>query len=727
MNSSTFLLNSELSVVALNNSRTLISFEFSDFIIEGEIYQLIIRQFARGPCSIEQIMEEFKNEYPPAIVLRGVNQLAANRILTQNNDMQLEICPKLAESESVGNEERQSFLFNSSFDELIQAPQVIKHSEDSVVIVCIKDILDSRLKEINKEFLTENRAWMLVKPFGKRLLISSVLKSNETACLECLTYRMRSHRPMLALVNENSEVLHRSAPSYSPSSFQIAEKWIKEFIGREESDESNSQLLSIDLKTGCIERHIFNRRPQCPVCGEHPKSIDYPYRLSKQNSKPVLNHAGGYRTASAKETFEKYQHLVSPLCGIMPGISEYRPIGGAPFYNYSSGRNLALQSKSLFWLNNHMRSSSGGKGKDSQQAKTGALCEAIERYCLVHHGQLPARQASFNDLGELAVHPNECMNFSVGQFETREITNQKSESFYSMVPIPFDAERKIDWSEVYSLTHQKIKYLPSAFCYAQYPAEDESQLLAYPDSNGCASGNTMYEAVLQGTLELIERDAAAIWWYNRVKRPEVDLDSLNNGYVEEVRQYYQSNNRALVVLDITTDLNIPVFVAVSWNLQQGNQILYGFGCHLDANIALERSVIELNQLLPILLTERSKKAGASMYDWLDSQYIAENEYVVPNGSNKVKLHHQYQALEKPDIIKAVSHLIKRLENKGVELLCLDLTQPDIGMPVVKMIAPGLRHYWRRTGPGRLYDVPVRLGWLKAPNTEDQLNSFSITI
>ena len=40
------------------------------------------------------------------------------------------------------------------------------------------------------------------------------------------------------------------------------------------------------------------------------------------------------------------------------------------------------------------------------------------------------------------------------------------------------------------------------------------------------------------------------------------------------------------------------------------------------------------------------------------------------------------------------------------MLVLNQTRPDIGLPVVKVIIPGLRHFWSRFGAGRLYDVPV---------------------
>ena len=30
--------------------------------------------------------------------------------------------------------------------------------------------------------------------------------------------------------------------------------------------------------------------------------------------------------------------------------------------------------------------------------------------------------------------------------------------------------------------------------------------------------------MLQGFLELVERDAVALWWYNRTRQPAVDLE-----------------------------------------------------------------------------------------------------------------------------------------------------------------------------------------------------------
>ena len=74
-----------------------------------------------------------------------------------------------------------------------------------------------------------------------------------------------------------------------------------------------------------------------------------------------------------------------------------------------------------------------------------------------------------------------------------------------------------------------------------------------------------------------------------------------------------------------------------------------------------------------------------------------------------------------DLRDDVRTCVERAARVGLETLVLDLTRPDLGLNVVKVAVPGLRHFWPRFGPGRLYDTPVRLGWRSTPLTETQLN------
>jgi ribosomal protein S12 methylthiotransferase accessory factor len=56
---------------------------------------------------------------------------------------------------------------------------------------------------------------------------------------------------------------------------------------------------------------------------------------------------------------------------------------------------------------------------------------------------------------------------------------------------------------------------------------------------------------------------------------------------------------------------------------------------------------------------------------------------------------------------------------------VDQSQPDLDLNVVKVLAPGTRHFWRRLGSGRLYTTPVKLGWLDRPRSEDDMNPASV--
>lgn len=80
-----------------------------------------------------------------------------------------------------------------------------------------------------------------------------------------------------------------------------------------------------------------------------------------------------------------------------------------------------------------------------------------------------------------------------------------------------------------------------------------------------------------------------------------------------------------------------------------------------------------------------------------------------------------------DLLADIMECRRRIETRGMEMLVLDQTRPDIGLPVVKVIVPGLRHFWQRFAPGRLYDVPVAMGWQISPSPEECLNPIAIFI
>ena len=83
----------------------------------------------------------------------------------------------------------------------------------------------------------------------------------------------------------------------------------------------------------------------------------------------------------------------------------------------------------------------------------------------------------------------------------------------------------------------------------------------------------------------------------------------------------------------------------------------------------------------------------------------------------------YPTCHTDDLKEDVLRCQALVEQRGLELLVLDMTRPDICIPVVRVMAPGLRPFWARFAPGRLYDVPVKLGLRDRPLLENELTPF----
>ena len=181
------------------------------------------------------------------------------------------------------------------------------------------------------------------------------------------------------------------------------------------------------------------------------------------------------------------------------------------------------------------------------------------------------------------------------------------------------------------------------------------------------------------------------------------------------------------MLDATGDLGIPVFVAVSRRTDKKEEdIIYGAGAHTDPHIAALRAVCEMNQFLNWVQGSGRGGAGYQVDDpqclwWWRNATLAGHPYLAPVEGAAQRAGSDYSVPDNADVREDVEECRARVEAKGLEFLVLDQTRPDIGMPVARVIVPGMRHYWERFAPGRLYNVPVEMGLRANPLTEDELN------
>jgi ribosomal protein S12 methylthiotransferase accessory factor len=323
-----------------------------------------------------------------------------------------------------------------------------------------------------------------------------------------------------------------------------------------------------------------------------------------------------------------------------------------------------------------------------------------------------------HSLGNAAIHPDRVLCFSQAQQRERLRHNRRAAPS-ARVPAPFDSSAPIEWTPVWSLSQGKERWLPSSLLYYGHP-ESLSPAYCYADSNGCAAGATHDAALASALLELMERDAVAMWWYNRVRRPPLDIAALGDSWCHAMVAAFRDSQREIWALDLTNDLELPTVAAVSRRLTgQSEAILLGFGAHPDARVALRRAIGEMGQMYAATATfeQADSIVESDVHAWLTQASVRGHSYLQP-----VRRRQSARALDSTTGIPAdVARLIAILEGRGFEILVLDQTRPDIGVPVVRVVVPGLRHFWPRLGPGRLYDVPVRLGWLPKVQSEAELN------
>lgn len=606
---------------------------------------------------------------------------------------------------------------------------------DGPELVVVDDYLDAALAEINRRHLESGRPWMLVKPTGTELWVGPVFQPGAGACWECMAQRIRGNRQVeryLASKDGSVRWLPAQTP-VAPAGVQLAASLATLELQRlavTGSSALDDAILSFDLTTLASERHAVVRQPQCPACGD-PATAVAPLEVQLVARPKVFTSDGGHRTCTPEETAARLAKHVSRITGAVSSLTRQTRDDNGLEVSYAAGHNFALMQDSMYFLRKNLRGRSGGKGRTDAQARAGAICEAVERFDGVFRGDERRVRATYAELGESALHPEQLLCFSESQYANRVPWNAAQATNFHTVPERLDPELEIDWSPVWSLGRERSLYVPTAYCYFGHP-EIREHFFTACDANGHAAGNTVEEAILQGTMELVERDSASIWWHNRVRRPAFDLDSLDEPYVAALRKHYAGLDRDLWALDLTSDLGIPVVVALSRRLHGPTEdVVFGFGAHVDPRMAALRALSETNQFLPAVSDIRPD--GTTRY-WMDDRdsigwwttaTLESEPYLLPDPDAPARRVEDFERIATDDIAEDVRRTVARLDAAGLELFVLDQTRPDIELSVVKMLAPGLRHFWRRLGPGRLYDVPVALGWLDRPTPEDELNPISI--
>lgn len=340
----------------------------------------------------------------------------------------------------------------------------------------------------------------------------------------------------------------------------------------------------------------------------------------------------------------------------------------------------------------HFGRVASGRGLGRAECQKSALGEAAELVSCCAWGDEDLITAHEDELGLTVVSPDALNGFTSDQLRDRQAWNVRYADF-DWRPKPYNKEIPIDWLRVENAYGGAHAYIPADFAFIGRKTAGDPDAIAIGDSNGCACGQSIDDAKLAALLELIERDATGRWWYGCRARPLLDPVSLEDN--TDLVAWLAARSRQSWLLDLTTDLGIPVVAAVSAE-PDGSDVALGFAARLDMRAAAVAALTEMVQMeLPLMA---ARALGASMGQWGLWCDIVRMTTPPLNAASS-------QRRKKP--ISAwpagcsTSSVLEACARSGITLWFADMTRVELGVPAFRAISSTLCYSKARFGRNRL--------------------------
>jgi ribosomal protein S12 methylthiotransferase accessory factor len=206
-------------------------------------------------------------------------------------------------------------------------------------------------------------------------------------------------------------------------------------------------------------------------------------------------------------------------------------------------------------------------------------------------------------------------------------------------------------------------------------------------SNGLASGNTYDEAALHALLELVERDCLRAFHRSGGGYPRLALADVGPDAGELLDLLVRDKN-LVEVLDVTGPQGIPCYHARIRNDTIPITFI-GAGCHTDSEVALCRALTEAAQNRLSVITGSRDDLDDRLYEW-QRDHIRTRGNQLPDvvARPMVALRQSIASESLRDDLVQVADRVMRVTGK--EPVIVDLTHGRVGIPVVRVVAPGLQ-------------------------------------
>lgn len=276
-----------------------------------------------------------------------------------------------------------------------------------------------------------------------------------------------------------------------------------------------------------------------------------------------------------------------------------------------------------------------------------------------------------------------------------------------------DPHAELSWHPAKRLTDGREIWLPADLCLRR-PLASQDFAPPFSLSIGSAAGTSWHGAALHGLLELIERDAASLWWRGgrRGRAIPREHDAGTQSLLRQLRRGASAPRRTWL-LDITTDVGIPSVAAVSCR-PDGFGFAFGLAARPRLAAAIRSAILEMCQLeLAYAVVEAKRRergqAGLNAKDRLHLQRataINADQCIL---LQPVGEHAEHKLIDTTAPQASLELMARHLEACGIETYCLDLTRPRLAVPVARVIAPSLQLEPSEINTPRLIETMARTG------------------
>jgi len=256
-----------------------------------------------------------------------------------------------------------------------------------------------------------------------------------------------------------------------------------------------------------------------------------------------------------------------------------------------------------------------------------------------------------------------------------------------ILPATTDSTQEIPWVKGFDLVDKEEVSVP--FCAVVHPNPYYMPTLFRTSSNGVASGNTLEEAIFYALTEVIERDAWSL--VETTRNTGKKLTDLPPRAAEMAEKFAKAGVE-VTLRNITSDTGIPTIAAVADDVQMKDPrlLMIGMGTHTNPEIAMIRA-----------LSEVAQSRATQIHGAREDATIAQFREVM--GYDRVKRINAYwfrgDEYEPASAIKScasddfktdIEEIVSRLAACGLDrVIVCDLTDPEIQIPVVRVIVPGM--------------------------------------